>query len=103
MPPKKKAPEVAGPSASNPPPLEQAGGGEGAGGGTGVGEEIPNAATSEHAPRLTQEAQDRQRHGTHSTICSLDPDRAGGSRDVQGQHTRQHAGPSEVRSPGRGT
>src|SRR3954471_24799541 len=36
MPPKKKSPEVAGPSASNPPPLEQTGGGEGTGGGMGV-------------------------------------------------------------------
>src|SRR3954464_8577849 len=103
MPPKKNAPEVAGPFASNPPPLEQTGGGEGAGGGMGVGEEVHNTAASKHAPRPTQEAQDRQRHGTHSTIRSLDPDRAGGSRDVQGQHTRQHASPSEVRSPRRGT
>src|SRR4051812_38413874 len=103
MPPKKKAPEVAGPSASNPPPPEQTGGGEGAGGGTGVDVVAHGATTSEHAPRPSQEARDRQRHGTHGTIRSLDPDRAGGSRDAQNQHACQHAGASEIRSPGRGT
>src|SRR4051812_40785439 len=100
MPPKKKASEAANPSASNAPPPEPTAGGVGAGGGTGVGEEAHNAAASEHAPRPSQEARDRQRHGTHGTIRSLDPERAGGSRDAQGQHTRQHAGPSEVRLPG---
>src|SRR3954465_1494432 len=103
MPLKKKASEVAGPSASNPPPLEQTGGGEGAGGGTGVSVAAHGATASEHAPRPSQEARDRQRLGTHGTIRSLDPDRAGGSQDAQGQHTRQHAGASMVRSLGPGT
>src|SRR3954470_17799141 len=103
MPPKKKAPEVVGPSALNPPPPEQTGGGEGAGGGTGVDAAAHGATASEHAPRPSQEARNRQRHGTHSTIRSLDPDRAGGSRDAQGQHARQHAGTSEARLPGRDT
>src|SRR3954470_16321695 len=102
MPPK-KAPEVAGPSASNPPPLEQTGGGEGTGGGTGVVEPAHGATASEQAPRPSQESRDRQRHGAHSTIRSLDPDRAGGSQDAQGQHTRQHAGASVARLPGPGT
>src|SRR4051812_26722143 len=99
MPPKKKAPEVAGPSASNPPLPEQTGGGEGADGGTGVVEPAHGVTASEQAPHPSQEARDRQRLATHSTIRSLDPNRAGGSQDAQGQHTRQHAGPSEVRSP----
>src|SRR3954466_14780546 len=103
MPPKKKTSEVAGPSASNPPPPEQTGGGIDAGGGTGVDETARDTTASEQAPRPSQEARDRQRHGTHGTIRSLDPDRAGGSRDAQGQHARQHAGASEVQSPGRGT
>src|SRR3954467_13678221 len=51
MPPKKKAPEVTGPSASNPSPLEQAGGGEDAGGGTGGVEQVFGPAASELAPR----------------------------------------------------
>src|SRR4051812_35822964 len=50
MPPKKKGPEVAGPSASNPPPLEQTGGGDGTGGGTGVAKPAHGAAASEHTP-----------------------------------------------------
>src|SRR3954471_4488847 len=102
MPPKKKAPEVAGPSASNPPPLEQTGGGEGTGGGMGVVEPAHGAAASEHAPRPSQEARDRQRLGTHGTIRSLDPDRAGGSQGAQGQHTHQRAGASVARLPGPG-
>src|SRR4051812_46953701 len=102
MPPKKKAPEVAGPSALNPPPLEQTGGGEGAGGGTGVGMAAHGATASEHAPRPSQEARDRQRLGTHGTIRSLDPDRAGGSQDAQGQHTHKHAGVSVAQLPGPG-
>src|SRR4051812_41383912 len=103
MPPKKKASEVAGPSASNPPPPEQTGGGEGAGGGTGIDVAAHGTTASEHAPRPSQEARDRQRLGTHGTKRSLDPDRAGGSRDAQNQRARQHASTSEVRSPGRGT
>src|SRR3954470_9274953 len=54
MPPKKKAPEVAGPYASNPQPLEQTGGGDGTGGGTGVAEPAHGATASEHAPRPSQ-------------------------------------------------
>src|SRR3954466_601481 len=103
MPPKKKTSEVAGPSASNPPPPEQTAGGVDAGGRTGVDAGAHDATASEHAPRPSQEARDRQRHGTHGTIRSLDPDRAGGSRDAQNQHARQHAGASEARSPGRDT
>src|SRR3954462_6559910 len=103
MPPKKKASEAAAPSATNPPPPEQTAGGVDASGRTGVDEGAHDTAASEHAPRPSQEARDRQRHGTHGTIRSLDPDRAGGSRDAQNQHARQHAGASEVRSPGRGT
>src|SRR4051812_10137328 len=102
MPPKKKAPEVVGPSASNPPPLEQTGSGEGTGGGTGVVEPAHGPAASEHAPRPSQEARDRQRLGTHGTIRSLDQDRAGGSQDAQGQHTHQRAGASVARLPGPG-
>src|SRR3954469_3511419 len=121
MPPKKKASEAAAPSASNPPPPERTAGGEDAGGRTGVDEgghggarSMDKAAlpiggvagshddrASVDAPRPSQEAQDRQRRGTHGTICLLDPDRAGGSRDAPGQHARQRAGASEARSPGR--
>src|SRR3954471_12949074 len=123
MPPKKKASEAATPSASNPPPPEQTAGGEDAGGRTCVDEEAHGATRSKDkaalpvgsvadshddrasmgAPRPSQEARDRQRRGTHGTIRSLDPNRAGGSRDAQGQHARQRAGASEARSPGRNT
>src|SRR3954468_14780532 len=102
MPPKKKAPEVAGPSAWNPPPLEQMGGGEGAGGGTGVVEPTRGATESELAPRPSQEARNQQRLGTHGTIRSLDPDRAGEAQDAQGQHAHQRAGTSVARLPGPG-
>src|SRR3954466_14941938 len=94
MPPKKKVPEVAGPSASNPPPLEQTGGGDGTGGGTGATEPAHGATASEHAPRPSQEARDQQRLGTHGTIRSLDPDRAGGSQGAQGQHSHQRTSAS---------
>src|SRR3954464_15876089 len=103
MPPKKKAPEVAGSSASNPSPLEQAGGGEGAGGGTGVAEPVLGPAASELAPRPSQEARNQQRTGTHGAIRSLDPDRAGGSQGAQGQQAYQRAGTSMARLPGPGT
>src|SRR4051812_22695257 len=102
MPPKKKAPEVAGPSASNPPPLEQTGGGEGAGGGTGVVEPVLGPAASELAPRPSREARNQLRPGTHGTIRSLDPDRAGGSQGTQGQHAHQRAGTSVAQLPGPG-
>src|SRR4051812_25206375 len=102
MPPKKKAPEVAGPSASNPPPLQQTGGGECTGGGTGVVEPVHGATASELAPRPSQEARDQQRLGTHGTIRSLDPVRAGESQGAQGQHTHQRAGTSMARLPGPG-
>src|SRR3954468_8783125 len=121
MPPKKKASEAAAPSASNPLPPEQTAGGEDTGGRTGVDEGAHGATKSKgktaltvggvagshddrasiDAPRPSQEAQDRQRRGTHGTIRSLDRDRAGGSRDAPGQHARQRAGASEARSPGR--
>src|SRR3954468_3850993 len=110
MPPKKKASEAADPPATDPPPPEQTAGGEDAGGRTGVDEGAHGAARSKdkaaqtsasaHPSRSSQEARNRQCHGTHGTIRSLDPDRAAGSRDAQGQHARQHAGMSEVRSPG---
>src|SRR4051812_37241170 len=103
MPPKKKASEVAGPSTSNPPPPEQTGGGIDAGRGTGLDEAARSATAPEHATCPSQEARERQRHGTHGTICSLGADRAGGSRDAQNQHALQHASASVVRSPGRGT
>ena len=129
MSPKKKAPEAAAPSASNPPPPEQTAGGVDAGGRTDVDEGTHGAARSKdkaalpiggvvdshndwahsktsasvHAPRPSQEARDRQRHGTHATICLLDQDRAGGSRNAQDQHARQHASTSKARSPGRDT
>src|SRR3954464_13531852 len=123
MPPKKKASEAAALSASNPPPQEQTAGGEDAGGRTGVDEGAHGAARSKDkaalpiggvagshddrasmdAPRPSQEARDRQRCGTHGTIRSLDPNRAGGSRDAEGQHARQRAAASEARSPGRNT
>src|SRR3954468_5776429 len=102
MPPKKKAPEVTGPSASNPSPLEQAGGGEDAGGGTGVVDPVLGPAASKLAPRPSQEARDQQRPGTHGTIRSLDPDRAGGSQGVQGQHAHPCVGASMARLPGPG-
>src|SRR3954463_4225999 len=103
MPPKKKASEVAGPSASNPSPLEQAGGGGGAGGGTGVAEPVLGSAASELTPRPSQEARNQQRTGTHGAIRSLDPDRAGGSQGAQGQQANQRAGTSVARLPGPGT
>lgn len=113
MPPKKKASEAATSSASMPPPPEQMGGGVDAGRRTGVDEGAHGAARSKdkasqtsasvHAPRPSQEARDRQRHGTRGTICSLDQDRAGGSRGAQDQHARQHVGTSKTRSPGRDT
>src|SRR4051812_28888513 len=57
MAPKKKAPEVTGPSASNPPPMERTGGGEDAGGGTGAVEPVLGPATSDspHAPLRRRE------------------------------------------------
>ena len=113
MPPKKKASEAAAPSAPNPPPSEQTADGADAGGRTGVDEGAHGAARSKdkaaqtsasvHAPRPSQEAQDRQRHGIRSTIRSLGQDRAGGSQGAQDQHARQRAGTSETRSPGRDT
>src|SRR3954466_6763644 len=123
MPPKKKASEAATPSASKPPPPEQTAGGEDTGRRTGIDEGAHGAARSKDkaalpvggvagshddqasvdAPRPSQEARDRQHRSTHGTICSLDPNRAGGSRDAQGQHVRQRAGASEARSPGRNT
>src|SRR3954463_10584026 len=123
MPPKKKASEAADPPATDPPPPEQTAGGEDAGGRTGVDEGAHGAARSKDkaalpvggvagshddrasvdAPRPSQEVPDRQRHGTHGTIRLLDPNRAGGSRDAQGQHARQRASASEARSPGRNT
>ena len=129
MPPKKKTSAAAVPSTSIPPPPEQTGGGVDAGGRTGVDEGAHGAARSKdkaalpiggvagshndrahsktsasvHAPRPSQEARDRQRHGTHGTMRLLDQDRAGGSRSAQDQHARQHAGTSEARSPGRDT
>src|SRR3954470_13184807 len=102
MAPKKKAPEATGPSAPNPPPMEQTGGGEDAGGGTGAVEPVLGPATSELAPRPSQEARNQQRHGTHGTIRSLDPDRAGGSQGAQDQHAIQRAGTSVARLPGPG-
>src|SRR4051812_13081913 len=102
MPPKKKAPEVTGPSASNPPPLEQTGGGEGTGGGTCVVEPVHGPAASELAPRPSQEARNQQCLGTHGNIRSLDPDRAGGSQGAQGQDAHQRARTSVARLPGLG-
>src|SRR3954462_5527794 len=102
MAPKKKAPEVTGPSASNPPPMMQTGGGEDADGGTGAVEPVLRTAASELAPRPSQEARNQQRPGTHGTIRSLDPDRAGGSQGAQGQHVHQRAGTSVARLPGPG-
>src|SRR3954466_8738369 len=102
MAPKKKAPEATGPSAPNPPPMERTGGGEDAGGGTGVVEPVLGPASSELAPRPSQEARNQQRPGTHGTICSLDPDRAGEAQGAQGQHTHQRAGASVARLPGPG-
>src|SRR4051812_25287132 len=102
MPPKKKAPEVAGPSASNPPPLGLTGGGEVTDRGTGVVEPVHGATASELAPCPSQEARNQQRLGTHGTIRSLDPDRAGEPQGAQGQHTHQRAGASVARLPGPG-
>ena len=109
MPPKKKASEVVGPSASIPPPEEQTGSGVDAGGGTGADggthivtrskDKAPQTSASVHAPRPSQEARDRQRHGAPSTVLALEQGQAGGSRDAQGQHARQHAGTGAVRSP----
>src|SRR3954466_10185239 len=102
MAPKKKAPEATGPSAPNPPPMERTGGGEDAGGGTGAVEPVLGPATSELAPRPSQEARNQQRHGTHGTIRSLDPDCAGGSQGAQDQHAIQRARTSIARLPGPG-
>src|SRR3954465_668197 len=112
MPPKKKASEAAAPSATDPPPPEQTAGGEDASERTGVDEGAHGAARSKDkaalpiggvagshddrasvdAPRPSQEAQDRQRRGTHGTIRLLGPDRAGGSRDAPSQLARRCAG-----------
>src|SRR4051794_33456882 len=102
MPSKNKAPEVVGPSASNPPPLDQTGAGDGTGGGTGIVEPAHGTTAFEHAPRPSQEARDQQRLGTHGTIRSLDPDRAGGSQGAQGQHSHLRVGASVARLPGPG-
>ena len=81
--------------------------GEGAGtdGGTHIitrsKDKAPQTSASVHAPRPSQEARDRQRHGAPSTILALEQGQAGGSRDAQGQHARQHVGASAARSPGR--
>ena len=113
MPPKKKASGATAPSASLPPPPEQADGGVDAGGRMDIDEGAHSAAKSKdkaaqtsasiRPPRPSQEARDQQRHSVRSTIRPLAQDQAGGSRGVQDQHARQHAGPSEVRSPGRDT
>ena len=113
MPPKKKTSAAAAPSTSLPPPLGQTSGGMDTDGRKNVDEEAHDAARSKdkaaqtsasvHVPRPSQEARDRQRHGTRGTIRSLDQDRAGGSRDAQDQHARQHAGISKTRSPARDT
>ena len=113
MPPKRKDSQAAVPSTSIPPPPKQTSGGVDASGRTGVDEGAHGAARSKdkaaqtsasvHAPRPSQEARDRQRHGTRGTIRSLDQDRASGSRDAQDQHACQHAGTSKTRSPGRDT
>ena len=113
MPPKKKTSAAGAPSTLIPPPPEQKGGGVDADGRTGIDEGAHGAARSKdtaaqtlasvHAPRPSQEAQDRQRHGIRSAIRLLDQDRAGGSRGARDQHARQHAGTSEARSPGRDT
>ena len=111
MPPKKKASEAAVPSASIPPPPEQTGRGVDAGGRTDVDEEAHDAArskgkaaqtsTSALVPRPSQEAQDRQRHGTRSTIHLLGQNQASGSRGAQDQHARQRDCTSQTRLPGR--
>ena len=113
MRPKKKASEAAVPSTSIPPPPEQTGGGVDAGGRTSIDEGAHDAARSKdkaaqtsasvHAPRPSQEVQDRQHHGIRSAIRLLDQDRAGGSRGAQDQHARLRAGTSETRSSGRDT
>ena len=111
MPPKKKTSAAAVPSTSIPPPPEQMSGGEDAGGRTDFDEGAHDAArskgkaaqtsTSALVPRPSQEAQERQRHGTRSTIRLLGQDQAGGSRGAQDQHACQRASTSETRSPGR--
>src|SRR6187399_2922367 len=112
MPPKKKASEAAGPSASIPLPPEPTARGGDVGGRTDAGEDTHGAAKSKdktddrahsktsasvHAPRPSQEAPDRQRRGTQGTIRLLGQGQSGGSRDAQGQRS----GTSKVRSPGR--
>ena len=112
MPPKKKASEVGGPSASIPPPPEPTVGGVDAGGRTDAGEETHGATKSKdktddrahsktsasvHAPRPSQEVPERQRRGTQGTIRLLGQGQVGGLRDAQGQR----AGTSKARSPGR--
>src|SRR3954468_17492638 len=114
MTPKKKALEAAAPSATNPPSPQQMAGGGDAGGRTGVDEGAHGAARSKEkaalpgggvagshddrasvdAPRPSQEARDRHRHGTHGTIHLLDPYRAGGSRDVQASMRANVLGPA---------
>ena len=96
MPPKKKASEAAVPSTSIPPPPEQTGGGVDVGRRMDVDEEAHDAArskgkaaqtlTSVIVPSPSEEAQDRQRHGTRSTIRLLGQDQVGGSRGAQDQH-----------------
>ena len=113
MPPKKKASAAAVPSTSIPPSPEQTGGGVDAGGRTDIDEGAHGAARSKdkaaqtsasvHVPRPSQEAQDRQRHGTRSTIRLLGQDQAGGYRGTQDQHACQRVGTSETRSPGQDT
>ena len=113
MPPKKKPSEVAAPSTSIlPPPPEQTGGGVDARGGAGADggthvvtrskNKAPQASVTVQTPHPSQEVQGRQRPGAPSTVLALEQGQAGGSRDVRGQHARQHAGASEVRLPRRG-
>src|SRR6187401_25938 len=114
MPPKNKASEVGGPSASIPPPPEPTVGGGDAGGRVVASEETHGTTKSKDktddransktsvsvdAPRPSQQTTGQQRRGTGGTIRLLGQGQTGGSRDAQGHRP----GTSKARSPGRET
>src|SRR4051812_11714766 len=110
MAPKKKASEVAGPSASLPPLPEPAAGGGGAVGRVVAGEDARGATRSKDGaddrasvsadePRPSQQATTQQRHVTGGGIRLLGQGQTGGSRDAPDHRP----GTSKAKTPGGGT
>src|SRR3954471_20357801 len=110
MAPKKKASEVAGPSASLPPLPEPTVGGGDAVGGVATGKDArgatkskngadDRASASEDASRPSRQTMTQQRHATGGGIRLLDQAQTGGSRDAPDHRP----GTSKAKTPGGGT